>query len=72
MDKEKRVRDVVGAAIPGEYDKAMKQALAILRETTETDARQPSVLQTRDGRLSKAAGIGQGRAATRRSAFAAV
>src|SRR5438094_10545306 len=37
MDKERRVRDVLGAAKSGEYDPAIKQALPILREPAETD-----------------------------------
>ena len=37
MNKEKRVRDVLGVAIPGEYDKAIVQALKILHEPTETN-----------------------------------
>jgi len=37
MDKEKRVRDALGSARSGEYDPAIKQALAILREQSETD-----------------------------------
>jgi hypothetical protein len=37
MNKEKRVRDVLGVAIPGEYDKTIAQALDILREPTETN-----------------------------------
>jgi len=37
LDKERRVRGVLGETKPGQYDAAIKQAIAILREPTETD-----------------------------------
>ena len=37
LDKERRVREVLGEAKPGHYDVAFQQAMAILREPIETD-----------------------------------
>ena len=51
MDKEKRVGDVLGGAKPGEYDPAIKQALAILHEPVETD--QMKNLRAEAGKLGE-------------------
>ena len=37
MSKEQRVREVLGAAKPGQYDSAIKEALDILRAPTESE-----------------------------------
>jgi len=49
LDKERRVREVLGEAKPGQYATAIKQALAILRETDETD--EMKTLRAEAGRL---------------------
>jgi hypothetical protein len=37
LDKERRVREILSAAKPGQYDLAIRQAINVLREPAETD-----------------------------------
>lgn len=49
LDKERRVREVLGEAKSGPYDSAIQQAMAVLREPTESD--EMKKLRAEAGRL---------------------